>query len=701
MGANAYAWNNILWVGIVSGVGYIFGDLLTVAQYLGLIFGALTLSLLLLWSRDLFDRYWPGALAGLFLVCFSEYIIWAGAGTDSHFFGFLFTMACWLFTREVKRRQFMRSAPAWVLLMIARPEGVALVAIPVIIVLGMVCFVRLRNRTASLFWLLTVLGFAIFIIPFKSTLTGSWFPPGVQLVSGDIWTAFTQEWPAWERMLEMYQEFFWILLVMAAITLERGPAKLAPAFAALYVIMLGYLAMLATDAQAPGPLVHDYIPMLPVATFILCSGIAMLIYHRPQALLVRFFYFALIGGLTLGLLATIRSSETFMLMESQQTMYTSPQRFYDYAEVVRMDEEVESIAAYNASAHSYFLATPVIDLAGRHQPADFSAMINLQAFYCGKTLPGSFATTDAIYSIPEEINTIILPIEIGPLDELPLFLNHPQAAKLYYSSAFQEDFKLAGDRLIPYYKRRPEPIKNHLMSDYYNTRFSVMAGSVAHQELPYTIKVEVTNEGSGPYLNIPSPAGVGHITLRATWQNDKHSHIRQVANLPLPDVLEPDQTLSFDAAVPLPPLAGIYQLSIGLVHHGVTLFAAQGVKPITLNVEVLPAGGKPQRVRPTVRRESHQVTNLTNKIPPSAETTPSDNESLNVGEQSVGDESNQKSSTRQPAPLPTPLPESRSIAETSQLNTATSPGQNSQPTPGQAEDAPQLGVNPTPVPITP
>jgi len=593
MGLPAQGWSNLVWVSMVYVFSILSGDMLQVAQYLGLICSALTLALLLLWSRDFFDRYWPGALAGLFLAASFPFVLLAGAGTDLPFRSFIFTLALWLFTRDVKCRHYLRSAIAWVLVLATFADGLALAIIPVGIV---ACSLFTKSpsaggRAKAVGWL-AIVGI-VAVLSNSATggaLDGLGTTEGWMLLIHDRVSALPL---GFLHLAQHPGEAILPLALLATVTLERGPGRLAPAYLALYCIMGVFVCV-----QRPAAGTADFgtfVPILPATCFALASGLAMLVYHRPRRFLVGTGYFLLLICIALGILLHGFRPEIERSAIAQEILLSDADSFSMAAEYLLSASDPQTgesrgsegpvlrVAAFDAAAISYYAGVPILDLRGRHTD---SRLVQLE---------------DPARA-PEIIH---LPLDLGDVPDAPIFLRHPEAAKLYYTEAFQRHYLLSGDQLVPIYRRRNLPLELHLMARYFSSELTGRVRSHFYRGMPCVARFRVRNLGTGSWLNIVSPAKSGYVALRATWIATESGVVSHDELIPLPEPLLPGDVAEFDATLTLPILASRYTLRVTLELVGVQGFLGQGLRPLTFDVEVLPPAGRAARPLQVLEQSYH------------------------------------------------------------------------------------------------
>lgn len=679
MGLPSEGWSNLLWVTMLQLLGMVTDDLLSVAQYLGLLMSVLTLCLMMLWSRDLFDRYWPGALTALMLACSPTFVLWSGAGLDVPLFTMLLTLAMWLTMRDVKCRQPLRSAPAWVVVMLARPEGAGMAAVAWLVILGLAVGGQLRGRmVAATFWLLLVGGMLGLV---TSLRTG-----GPEAAVALAWTSFegigalvgsgtlAEEF---SEFVHLHHTLMLLSLLLAAVTLARCPQRLAPAFVGLHVLVVAWLVMglMAGGAiHAQGGLA--FVPILPALVFSGGAGVTMLVYHHTRHWLVGSVYALLLGAFTVGVfLLTVQAPSTRLkvaheFLDAAPDSYRAAANFLavldgQHQRAASDDEAVPAVASFDGPAISYHARQPVLDLLGRHQPA-----IQLA-------------------SLHEMVEVIHLPVDLGDTPEAPIFLRHREAARLYYSEDFQRHYRQVGNRMVPMWQRRSRPLANHLMKDFFRGVMQVSMSNHVRQRMPTQARVTLRNEGSGTWLGVPTPAGAGHVSLVLSYAHREASSVYEAHKVVIPETLRPGESASFDLAIPTPGESGPYVLTVELELTGVARFSHHGLRPLRFLVEVLAPGTEPmaplQKLELEASLEGAESAVVPSQEPNEAEEVPSPGPPPSIVAtpvaQPVVAPVAPVAIEGRPTPLPTPTP----IPEL--------------PLPAEAQPTPTPTPSPTPTPL--
>jgi hypothetical protein len=129
-GPRVEGYSNFLWVLVLAGSRSLGFDIEASSHVLGILLGAVTLVTLLLVVRRFRDRgllWWlPVILVGLN----PWWVMWLMSGLESAAFGFFLTLYVYAFGLEARRRALWLSV-AVVGLVLIRPEGAALAAIPI------------------------------------------------------------------------------------------------------------------------------------------------------------------------------------------------------------------------------------------------------------------------------------------------------------------------------------------------------------------------------------------------------------------------------------------------------------------------------------------------------------------------------------------------------------------------------------------
>ena len=132
-GERVEGYNNFLWIVLLAGFQWALPavKILTIAQVLGILFGALTILLALWFSRKASRGFWPfGVVGAAFLAAHPGLSAWATAGLETTLIAFLILLAAVLYVRALEtQRNFSWVAVVLALAAMTRPDGAVIFAV--------------------------------------------------------------------------------------------------------------------------------------------------------------------------------------------------------------------------------------------------------------------------------------------------------------------------------------------------------------------------------------------------------------------------------------------------------------------------------------------------------------------------------------------------------------------------------------------
>lgn len=292
-------YTNFLWLVICAGVVALGLDVALFSQVAGFLLALGSLALVYRWARTGFGLVPQHALIPcLLLAAAGPFATWAGSGMETTLFGFLLTLACWLFTLALMRggRGWWS---AWALVMVlcsmTRPEGVMVFCLlSGLVVLARLPSIRRAVAELALPWGFYLLLFGAYFAwrydyfgwPLPNTFyakTGGGADQAIRGVKHAIWFYLFFVVPVGLAFLPLLARLR--LPGLPPLAEGRGGwiAANAPWIVPLMVVMVysAYIAVVGGDYMA---MFRFFAPLTPMIYLLLGGAIAALWPARPGLL---------------------------------------------------------------------------------------------------------------------------------------------------------------------------------------------------------------------------------------------------------------------------------------------------------------------------------------------------------------------------------------------------------------------------------
>lgn len=281
-GERVEGYSNLLWVLLLAPFARVFDDLTMPAQYLGALLGLLTMLLaaLLQW-RSAECRAWPPrALTAALIVSSGYYAAWIVGGLETSLHALLLLAVWWRMCAEAEdSARLPLSAFLLLLLMLARPEGIAIAAILASLRIASCVRRRTWSRMDGLFLSVVFLG----ALAFEAW---RWNYYGPHLFGTAVRAKTAASAPAAVRGLKYIGSYlFWpyapVLAVAVWSSFASRSARIALVIVGLHV---GVLTLAGGD-WAKGRLLAPIIPLLATVAGQWFGGAASRLSEKKQIVL--------------------------------------------------------------------------------------------------------------------------------------------------------------------------------------------------------------------------------------------------------------------------------------------------------------------------------------------------------------------------------------------------------------------------------